>query len=51
MRMFRKAVWYATHPLSLVLSEVGIRLDQRWLFNLGGGLECWSDEFCLGGEE
>jgi len=48
MTKFRKAVWYVTHPLSRVLTEAGIRMNWRWLFNIGGGLECWSDEFYWG---
>ena len=48
MTKFRKAVWYVTHPVSCVLTEAGIRMNWRWLFNIGGGLECWSDEFYWG---
>ena len=48
MTKFRKAVWHVTHPVSCVLTEAGIRMNWRWLFNMGGGLECWSDEFYWG---
>ena len=48
MKTFRKIVWHIVHPISTVLTEAGIRMNWRWLFNIGGGLECWSDEFYWG---
>lgn len=36
--------YYILHPIALAMSDIAMRFDIPWLFELGGSLELYADE-------